>query len=82
MRAKSFEILLVVCVLLGVACVTVRVVDFPPPENPCPTQADIEELARLLPQPKGALGAIHIDELALKFVDAASYCQVAEKRLR
>ena len=68
--------------MLGAGCVTVRVVDFPPPENPCPTEADVEDLARLLPQPQGAMGALLVEELATKFIDAAAYCQTGEARLR
>jgi len=62
--------------------VTVRVVDFPPPENPCPTKADVEELASLLPRPADPLSLIRIEHLGMRFIDAAAYCQTAEERLR
>jgi len=62
--------------------VTVRVVDWPPPEVPCPSDADVLELARILPKPPDPLEAIRIDVMGRRFADAAAYCQTAEERLR
>lgn len=84
MRAMSFALVLIACALLGATCVTVRIVSFPPPEDPCPTEEDVETLAGLLPQPEDLTPreAVRVEELGQKFIGAAGYCQAGEERLR
>jgi hypothetical protein len=69
--------------MLGAGCVTVRIVDFPPPEGPCADEDDVKELARLLPNPKDdAREAIRIEALGQRFITSAAYCQEGEETLR
>jgi hypothetical protein len=82
MLSKTCAALVAGCALLGVGCVTVRVAEIPPPDSECPTEDDIEELARLLPQFVEPSEIVRVDLLAVRFVDAAAYCQLADKRLR
>jgi hypothetical protein len=60
----------------------VRVAEIPPPESDCPTEADIEELARLMPTFYEPAEEIRVEEIAGRFRDAAAYCVMADKRLR
>jgi hypothetical protein len=62
--------------------VTVRVAEIPPPEADCPSDADIERLAQLLPECPDPVEMIAIEELAGRFIDAAAYCEMADRRLR
>ena len=82
MRQTICALLVAGCVALGVGCVTVNVAEIPPPESDCPTDADIERLAVLLPKPTLPADAIDLDELAGRFIDAAAYCETAARRLR
>jgi hypothetical protein len=68
--------------MLGAGCVNVRVAEVPPPDNDCPTEADVEELAELIPYYMDVAEAIRVEALAGRFIDAAAYCVMAEKRLR
>jgi hypothetical protein len=58
------------------------VINFTAPKSPCPSKADVEELARLLPRPDDSAEAIRVDALGLRFADAAAYCQTAEELLK
>jgi len=43
---------------------------------------DVAELGRLLPVPDDLAEALLIEELGMRFVNAAAYCQTAARRLR
>lgn len=82
MRQTICAVLAAGSVLLGAGCVTNKFAPIPPPESDCPTEADIEELARLLPRLVEPAEVIELEELAGRFIDAAAYCAMAERRLR
>lgn len=55
---------------------------FPPPDFTCPSEADEDRLGELMPQPEDVDAALEVDELGLRFVDAAVYCREADEKLR
>jgi hypothetical protein len=62
--------------------VTVRVAEIPPPESDCPTEADVGALAGLLPTFFDPVEVVALEALAGRFIDAAAYCEMADRRLR
>lgn len=65
-----------------VGCVNVRITTWPPPIDPCPTEADVEDLGFYMPQPKNDVLLLEIYELLGRFSDAAAYCEAAEAGLK
>jgi hypothetical protein len=85
MQARTTGTLLLAALLAGGAsgCNTNKAVTIPPPGYECPTGADQDRLAELLPNPlDDAALAIEVDNLGEKFIRAAAYCEMAERRLR
>jgi hypothetical protein len=64
-----------------VACETVQVTDHPKPDFDCPTDEDIQLLSEILPEPEDPQLAIRVNTMALRFIDAAAYCEVSAEKL-
>lgn len=50
------------------------------PEDECPSEADVVRSAAVPPELMDPKSAIEIHELAMRFLDAATYCQTADRR--
>ena len=85
-RQKTISRLAGVCTLLlfAAGCVTVRVAAIPPPERELATEADMEEVGALLPDPATltAEQVLHYTGLIDRLVESVSYAEMAERRLR
>ena len=81
MRGLICALLAAGCVLFGAGCVTVRVAEIPPPESECPTDADVERLARLLPTLYDPAAMAALEELAGR-ADAVCFGSLAQRSER
>lgn len=70
----------------GAGCASVRVSSFPPPQDPCPSEADLELVGVLLGDAAGRSKSeayrLELQALGVRLADAAAYCQTAEVFLR
>ena len=69
-------------VALWLGCTSIQIVNHPPPLAPCPTEAQEDMLADLMPIPDDFALALAIERSNEAFIQAASYCRESEKRLR
>jgi hypothetical protein len=65
-----------------VGCQTTKVVNFPPPDEPCATEADLDRLDEWIPAPVDIQTALDIDDTMGRVMYSVSYCQEGEERLR
>lgn len=73
-QSRTVRLLCVLAFALAIGgCHTTKVVNFPAPAEPCPSQEDLDLLADLL-------GATH--PTAERFVYSWSYCTEGEERLQ
>jgi len=86
MRPRTISRLAAACALLPfvAGCVTVKIAAIPPPEREIATEADMEEVGTLLPDPRTltAERVLHYQGLLFRLSESVAYAEMAERRLK